>query len=73
MCSYTERLERLIVLHICSFLMSHDSRNMSLGDIEAIVSYNQFREEYCELFVYWVPFSSLRDYLIANEIFHEAF
>lgn len=73
MCSYTERLERLIVLHIFSFLMSHDSRNMSLGDIEAIVSYNQFREEYCELFVYWVPFSSHRDYLIANETFHEAF
>ena len=37
MCSDTERLEMLIVLHICLFLMSHDSSNMSLGDIETIV------------------------------------
>ena len=41
MCSDTECLEVLIVLHICSFLMSNDSGNMSLGDIETIVSYNQ--------------------------------
>ena len=41
MCSDTECLEVLIVLHICSFLMSNDSGNMSLGDIETILSYNQ--------------------------------
>ena len=44
MCSDTERLEVLIVLRICLFLMSHDSSDMSFGDIETIVSYNQSRE-----------------------------
>ena len=37
MCSDTKRLEMLIVLYICSFLMSYDSSNMSLGDFEIIV------------------------------------
>ena len=49
MCSDIERLEMLIVLYMCSFLMSYDSRDMSLGDIETIVSYNQSREMYCDL------------------------
>ena len=49
MCSDTERLEMLIVLYMCSFLTSYDSRDMSLGDIETIVSYNQSREMYCDL------------------------
>ena len=43
-----ERLEILIVLQICSFLMTYDSR-ISLGDIETIVLYNQSREMYCDL------------------------
>ena len=33
----------LINLHICLFLMSYDSSDMSLGDIETIVSCNQYR------------------------------
>ena len=33
--------EVLIVLNICSFLKSNDSGDMSLGDIETIVSCNQ--------------------------------
>lgn len=32
MCSDTGRLEMLIVLHVCLFLMSNDIDNMSLGD-----------------------------------------
>ena len=38
--SDTEIQELSIVFRICSFLMSYDSSNMSLGDIETIVSYN---------------------------------
>ena len=49
MCSDTERLEMLIVLHICLLLMLFDSSNISLGDIETIVSYNQSWEIYCDL------------------------
>ena len=37
MCSDTERLEMLIVLHICLFLVSYDTSNMTLGDIETTV------------------------------------
>lgn len=36
-CSVTKRLEILIVLHICSFLMSYDSSYKSLGDSETVV------------------------------------
>ena len=43
MCSDTERLEMFFVLHICSFFMSFDSGNMSPGDHETVVLYNQFR------------------------------
>ena len=49
MCSNTERLEMLIVLIVCLFLVSYDTSNMNLGDIETIVSYNQSREIYCDL------------------------
>ena len=38
--SYKEHLELLIVLHICLFLMSHDSGGMSLGDSE--INYDFF-------------------------------
>ena len=34
---------------ICSFLMSNDNSDMSLGDIETIVAYNQSGEMYCDL------------------------
>ena len=44
--SDTERLEMLIVLHICLFLMSHDINNMSLGDNRIVQS---VREMYCDL------------------------
>ena len=36
--SNREYLEMLIILHICSFLMSNDTDDMNLGDIETIVS-----------------------------------
>ena len=49
MCSDTERLKMLIVFHVCSFVMSYDSSNRSLSDIETIVSYNQLKEMYCDL------------------------
>ena len=49
MCSDTERLRMLNVLYICLFLMSYDSSNMSLGNIETIASYNQSREMNCYL------------------------
>ena len=49
MCSDTECLELLIVLHIYLFFMSYDSSNMNLGDIETTI-YNQSREKYCDLF-----------------------
>ena len=57
MCTDTERLEVLIVLHIFSFLMSHDSSNITLGGIESNVLYNQSGEVYC-------------DYLCENFIFN---
>ena len=47
MCIDTERLEMLIALHIFSFLMSHDSSNISLGGIESNVLDNQSGEVYC--------------------------
>ena len=37
MCSDTECLELLIVLHIYLFFMSYDSSNVNLGDIETTV------------------------------------
>ena len=40
MCSGYESLKMLIVLDIGWFLMSHDSNNMSLDDIETIASHN---------------------------------
>ena len=49
MCSDTECLVMLIILHICSFLMLNDSGHMNLGNIEAIVSYNQSGEMYYDL------------------------
>ena len=42
-------LDILIVFHVCSLLMFYDTSNMSLGDTEAIVSYNQSREIYYNL------------------------
>ena len=51
MSSDTERLEMLIVLHNCSFLMQYDSSDMSLGGIETIVLYSQSREMHCDLFL----------------------
>ena len=60
MCSDTERLEMLIVLYICLFLLSYNS-NQGLGDIETISLYNQSREMYCDLFLgkfdFWVNYS----------------
>ena len=38
--SYKEQLELLIVLHICLFLISHDSGGMSLGGSE--INYDFF-------------------------------
>ena len=73
----------LFFLHICSFLMSYDSSDISLGDIETIILYNldcQSREMHSFLiklfilsFVYWDPFLILKDSLITNEAFHLAF
>ena len=51
MCSCTQWLEMLIVLHIYSFFMTYDTSNISFGDIETIVSYNQSREIYFDLFL----------------------
>ena len=86
MCSDTEHLEMFFVLHICSFFMSFDSGNMSPGDRETVVLYNQFRWIYrdsgyiwCLItlfiwwFLYWVPFSIIKDSLRANEIFYQDF
>ena len=88
MCSDTERMEMLIVLHICSFLLSYDSSDMSFGDIETTVSWNQSREICCDLslgkFVFLLNYSfyssyieihsqSLKVFLTANETFHKAF
>ena len=73
----------LIFLYICSFLMSYDSSDISLGDIETIILYNldcQSREMHSFLiklfflsFVYWDPFLILKDSLISSETFHLAF
>ena len=49
MYSDIECLEKLIVLHICSFLILKDSSDMSLGDIETLVSYNQSGEMHYDL------------------------
>ena len=50
MCSDTGRLEMLIVLHVCSFLMSYDSGDKNLVDIETIaLSCNQSRKICCDL------------------------
>ena len=45
MCSDTE----LVFMHICSFLMSYNSSNMSLSDIETIAVYNLSRGICCDL------------------------
>ena len=37
MCSGTECLEMVIILHICLFLMSNDSGDISFGKIETIL------------------------------------
>ena len=49
----------LFVLHICLLLISYDSSDMGLGEIETIVLCSQFREIYCELSLgkfdfYWI-------------------
>ena len=44
MCSDNKCLEILIILDICLFLMSNDSSDTSLGDIDAIVLNNQSGE-----------------------------
>ena len=66
MCSDTERLEMLIVLYICLFLLSYNS-NQGLGDIETISLYNQSREMYCDLFLgkfdFWVNYSFDSSYI----------
>ena len=46
MCSDTERLEMLTILHICFFLMWYDGADMSLGDSETVLLYNQSRKMY---------------------------
>ena len=51
MCSDTECLEMLIVLHICSFPLSNNSSYMSPGDNDNIHLFNQSGEMYCELFL----------------------
>ena len=81
----------LIVLHICSFLMMHDSEYTNLGDsgtlVSNIISNNQSREMYCDVFVwiwfltalfiwwflYWIRFSTFKDDLITNAIFLKIF
>ena len=49
MCSDTERMEMLIVSHICSFHMSYDSIDISLRGNKTMVLYNQSRETYSDL------------------------
>ena len=41
----------LIVLHICSFLMSNDSGYVSLGDTETIILYSYSGETYCNIYL----------------------
>ena len=52
MCSDTERLEMLIVLHICLFLVPYDASNMTLGDIETTV--RTISPERCIVTYFWV-------------------
>ena len=50
--SDTERLQMLIFLHICSFIMSYNSSDISLGDNGTVILYNldfQSREMHCDL------------------------
>ena len=49
MCSGTKYLDLIFVLLIFLFLMSNDSGDMSLGNIETIASYSQLKEMYCDL------------------------
>ena len=49
MCSETQRLGMLIILHNWLFLMPHNSSNMSLSNIETTVLYNQYKEMFCNL------------------------
>ena len=67
--------------------MSYDSGDMSLGDSETIVSYNQSCEMYLTYlwniwflialciwwFVYWVSLSIFKYSLLFNQIFHKMF
>ena len=48
MCSDTERLEMLSVFAFCLFIMSYKISDMSLGDIDSMVSYNYPREISCD-------------------------
>ena len=51
--SDTKRLEMLIVLYICLFLILYDSGDTSLGLLlYKLISNNQFREMYCDFFGY---------------------
>ena len=67
MCSNAERLEILIILHICLFLTSYDSSNSRLGEMETIVTSNQSRELYCNLslgkFDFYLNYSSHNLYI----------
>ena len=49
MCSDTKHLDILIVLYICSYIMSYDNSNSNLGDTDTIVSCNQSREIHYDL------------------------
>ena len=73
MCSDTESLKMLIVLHTCLFLMSYDSSNMSLDDIETFVSHNQSGEMYSDLL--FDKFDSKFNYLSDSSYigFHSVF
>lgn len=62
MCSDTKQLEILIVLYICSYIMSYDNSNTNLGDTDTAVSCNQSREIHYDLslgkFDFWLNYSS---------------
>ena len=62
MCSDTKHLDILIVLYICSYIMSYDNSNSNLGDTDTIVSCNQSREIHYDLslgkFDFWLNYSS---------------
>ena len=49
MCSDTEHLAVLFILHISLIFMSYDCSSMGLGNIETIVLYNQSREMHYDL------------------------